>query len=203
MGKRGHWADTVRWVGTSAIVASLAAWIIASATPTYQGDLYARYPNAATGLPNCIGCHESAAAQGLNPFGSDFLSNGFTFNAALEALDSDGDGYTNGVELNADPASAPGDPASTPGAAAPPPAPKPTDGPGLYAASCAACHLPLASSTKGGASAARIQAAIVGNVGGMGYLATLTAADVDAIAAALKSSPTVTPLLTLRWTVAA
>lgn len=35
----------------------------------------------------------------LNAFGADFLANGRIWNATLAALDSDGDGCTNGVEL--------------------------------------------------------------------------------------------------------
>jgi mono/diheme cytochrome c family protein len=57
------------------------------------------------------------------------------------------------------------------------------DGIALYASKCAACHNPLASSTKKGRTAAQIQAAISG-VGSMSSLSTLTAAEVAAIAAA-------------------
>jgi mono/diheme cytochrome c family protein len=48
------------------------------------------------------------------------------------------------------------------------------DGPGLYSANCASCHNPLATSTKGGSTAAKIQREItnkrgsVAGVGGMG-----------------------------------
>ena len=80
-------------------------------------------------------------------------------------------------------------PAPTP-APAPAPAPVQVDGATLYGTNCAGCHGTLASSTKAGATATRIQTAITGNVGGMGYLSTLTAADVQAIATALA---TVTP----------
>ncbi|UCG98526.1 MAG: hypothetical protein JSW31_05450, partial [Burkholderiales bacterium] len=62
-----------------------------------------------------------------------------------------------------------------------------TDGPTLYGMYCASCHGALASSTKGGATASRIQAAISGNTGGMGSLSTLTSAQVSAIADALAS----------------
>jgi len=64
-----------------------------------------------------------------------------------------------------------------------------TDGPTLYGLYCASCHGALASSTKGGATAARIQAAIGGNVGGMGSLSTLSATQVTAIASALALIP--------------
>ncbi len=61
----------------------------------------------------------------------------------------------------------------------------PTDGPGLYGVNCASCHKPLATTAKAGASAAEVQAAINGNVGGMGGLNTLTAAQVQLIINAL------------------
>src|SRR5512137_2886589 len=128
-----------------ASVVCVAAW----ALPPYQQALFARYPNAATALPNCIACHDGPGANSLNDFGSAFLANGFALDATLEALDSDGDGATNGEELTASPATGPGDPNSRPGVAgnpAPPPAPV-TDGPTLYANNCAACHQPLATST--------------------------------------------------------
>ena len=73
--------------------------------------------------------------------------------------------------------------ALTPGT--PTPTPVTPDGPSLYSSNCAGCHGVLANSTKGGASAAGIQSAISGNVGGMGSLARLTAAEVQAIASAL------------------
>jgi mono/diheme cytochrome c family protein len=76
------------------------------------------------------------------------------------------------------------DAANLPGGTITPPPPT-LDGAALYTASCATCHGPLATSTKLGATSARIQAAIGANVGGMGSLSTLTSAQVDAIAAAL------------------
>ena len=76
----------------------------------------------------------------------------------------------------------------------PPPPPTTVDGAALYASSCASCHGALASSGKAGATATRIQTAINGNVGGMGYLSTLTSAQVAAIAASLATvTPPVTP----------
>jgi mono/diheme cytochrome c family protein len=67
------------------------------------------------------------------------------------------------------------------------------DGPGLYSANCASCHNPLATSTKGGASAAKIQKEItnkrgsVAGVGGMGAanLVALTPAQLVLIEQAL------------------
>lgn len=71
---------------------------------------------------------------------------------------------------------------------APSPTPAPADGATLYADNCAGCHGPLASSDKLGATAARTQTAITGNVGGMGYLSTLSAAQVEAIAGVLATT---------------
>jgi mono/diheme cytochrome c family protein len=174
------------------IVLALAAvvGVVAWAMPPYQEALFARYPNAAPALPNCIACHESPAANSLNNFGSDYLANGLEFNAALDARDSDGDGVSNGAELTASPASAPGDPASRPGAVTPPTTPPVivTDGATLYANYCAACHAPLASSTKVGATLARTQAAIADNVDGMGYLASLSVTQLQAIEAVLAAA---------------
>jgi len=64
----------------------------------------------------------------------------------------------------------------------------PADGATLYADNCAVCHGQLAASAKAGRSSTAIQAAIDGNVGGMGGLNSLTAAEVQAIADALASS---------------
>jgi len=77
----------------------------------------------------------------------------------------------------------------------PPPPPPPTsnDGPTLYAQGCASCHGALATSTKKNRTAAQIQAAIDGNVGGMGPLANLSATQVSAIAAALGTGGTPPP----------
>ena len=67
-----------------------------------------------------------------------------------------------------------------------------TDGPTLYANNCAACHRPLATSTKGGATLTRTQDAIAGNVGGMGYLSSLSTTQLQAIVTALASVPPTT-----------
>ncbi|MEJ2699106.1 MAG: c-type cytochrome, partial [Desulfuromonadales bacterium] len=56
------------------------------------------------------------------------------------------------------------------------------DGATLYTNDCAGCHGALATSTKAGATAAQIQAAIDSNTGGMGTFSSLTAAEVQAIA---------------------
>jgi predicted CxxxxCH...CXXCH cytochrome family protein len=77
-----------------------------------------------------------------------------------------------------------------------PPA-SPANGQNLYADNCAGCHASLATTLKPGRTAANIQAAINNNVGNMGSLNTLTAAEVQAIAdllpAAHQTDPTTQP----------
>ena len=63
------------------------------------------------------------------------------------------------------------------------------DGAALYSANCSGCHGPLASSTKKGATAAQIQAAI-SSKRAMRSLSSLTTAQIQAIAAALSSTST-------------
>ena len=54
-----------------------------------------RLPNG--GAFSCSTCHTSVPKT--NQFGKDFKSNGKNWSAILAALDSDGDGFTNGAEL--------------------------------------------------------------------------------------------------------
>jgi mono/diheme cytochrome c family protein len=72
-----------------------------------------------------------------------------------------------------------------------PPAPS-LDGATIYANNCAGCHGPLATSSKKGLTLARFTAAVTTNSAttGMGYLSTLTTAQVEALIAVL---PAVTP----------
>jgi len=58
-------------------------------------------------------------------------------------------------------------------------------GTALYV-NCAGCHGPLATSAKRGATVARITTAIANNTGGMGFLSTLTPANIADIAFALQ-----------------
>ena len=60
------------------------------------------------------------------------------------------------------------------------------DGAELYQANCAGCHGSLSSSNKRGRSAAQIQNAIKGNIGGMGFLGKLSPSEVNAISTALR-----------------
>jgi mono/diheme cytochrome c family protein len=68
-------------------------------------------------------------------------------------------------------------------------APVPT-GAALYSNNCESCHGPLLSSAKTGADTTRIQNAITNNSGGMGFLATLTATEIQAIVNTIAPVPT-------------
>jgi len=59
--------------------------------PTYVSLV----PNGS--VNRCSTCHDEQF--NLNPFASDFLDAGLSWTPALAALDSDGDGFTNGQEL--------------------------------------------------------------------------------------------------------
>lgn len=61
---------------------------------------------------NCKVCHTMASGGPLNDFGSDYLANSRDMDA-VRGMDSDGDGYPNGDELEA--GSLPGNPGSYPG----------------------------------------------------------------------------------------
>jgi hypothetical protein len=64
------------------------------AMPEYSKDLPQSLKN------NCNVCHEKASGGPLNDFGQDYAA--FNHNMeAVEDLDSDGDGYENGEELDA------------------------------------------------------------------------------------------------------
>lgn len=84
-------------------------------------------------------------------------------------------------------------PAPPPAPATPPASP---DGAALYAAQCAACHGPLASSTKKGMNLSRLQTAINSNLGGMGFLSTMSATDMTAIVTSLATAPVPPPATT-------
>lgn len=85
-----------------------------AARSTYQTALFAKYPNAASALSGCVACHTNGNTSTLTPFGNDYSAAGHVFSAALEAKDSDGDGYTNVAELTASPATNPGNASSKP-----------------------------------------------------------------------------------------
>ena len=50
----------------------------------------------------CAICHQSAnpiSGMDLNDFGIDFKNHGYAWGSTLAGLDSDGDGFSNGIEL--------------------------------------------------------------------------------------------------------
>jgi mono/diheme cytochrome c family protein len=105
------------------------------------------YPAAAgTSLDSCLLCHTDPVHPGednLNAYGNDWEDGDFgdkDFLApALVNRDSDGDGVTNGQEIQQ--LSLPGDPSSsTPPTTTTTVPGTPPDGQGLFAARCAACH---------------------------------------------------------------
>ena len=66
------------------------------------------------------------------------------------------------------------------------PPPPVIDGAALYASNCSGCHGAIATTSKRGRTAAQIQSAISSNRGGMGSLSSLTTAQIQAIATAIK-----------------
>jgi hypothetical protein len=77
------------------------------ALPKYRAEFVKNYPQVST--VTCKMCHD--APKSLNPYGQDVKKSGINFKS-IEALDSDGDSYTNIEEINAN--SMPGDKDSTP-----------------------------------------------------------------------------------------
>jgi hypothetical protein len=68
----------------------------AFAKPAYLAKFKTTYPNAKA-LHNCQTCHTATAKT---EFARDFAANNHDF-AAIEGFDSDVDGFTNLVEINA------------------------------------------------------------------------------------------------------
>ena len=140
------------------------AVVVDPGLPPDGAALYAR---------DCAGCH-GALANTEKP--------GRTATAIQGAIDSNlgGMGYLSSLtaeEVQAIAAVLPAAPVIDPGL--------PPDGPTLYASECAGCHGPLATTDKPGRTATAIQNAINNNIGNMGYLSSLTSAEVQAIADAL------------------
>jgi mono/diheme cytochrome c family protein len=153
---------------------------------------------AALYASNCAGCHGALASSSKKGITLARLQSAISGNIGgmgyLSSLSSaQQQAIVNALAVSA-PAPAPSpSPAPAP-APAPAPSPTPVDGATLYANNCASCHGPLATSSKRGATLARLQSAISGNVGGMGYLSSLSAADAQAIINALAvSSPAPAP----------
>ncbi|MDQ5986561.1 MAG: hypothetical protein CSYNP_02291 [Syntrophus sp. SKADARSKE-3] len=72
----------------------------ASALPTYLASFNTQYGTSSTVLNTCNLCHVGGNTAVLNSYASAFAAAGHNF-AAIENLDSDGDGFTNIQEINA------------------------------------------------------------------------------------------------------
>ncbi|MCW8859388.1 MAG: CxxxxCH/CxxCH domain-containing protein [Deltaproteobacteria bacterium] len=148
-----------------AIVDALpGAVLVDPSLPPDGPDLYAS---------NCSGCHD-VLANTEKP--------GSTTTAIQGAIDSNlgGMSYLGSLtaeEIQAIADSLPAAPVVDPGL--------PPDGPALYTSECAGCHGPLATTNKPGRTATAVQDAIDNNIGSMGYLSSLTAEEVQAIADSL------------------
>ena len=70
---------------------------MASAKPSFLTSFNQHYDTAGTRLDSCATCHNGDAR---NPYGRAYSGSGKNF-ASIENLDSDGDGFTNLVEINA------------------------------------------------------------------------------------------------------
>lgn len=102
-----------RLITAIAVLAFCVLLAPADEAAAYSGilsDWNTQYPDACADLQslNCNLCHGGGFS--LNSYGADLAAAGNDF-AAIEAADSDGDGRTNGQEINED-CSAPGDAAS-------------------------------------------------------------------------------------------
>jgi len=79
-----------------AVVALIGA-PMASAKPNFLTSFNQHYDTAGTRLDSCATCHNGEAR---NPYSRAYSGSGRNF-AAIENLDSDGDGFTNLVEIKA------------------------------------------------------------------------------------------------------
>jgi hypothetical protein len=100
----------------SALLSALGfAWFspTAESTPEYLSQFNTKYDTRGTKLDSCQTCHTTPAggAENVNPYGQDFAKNNHDF-AAVEGLDSDGDGFSNIDEIKAE--TFPGDPNDNP-----------------------------------------------------------------------------------------
>jgi hypothetical protein len=97
----------------------------AESKPEYLSQFNAKYKTTGSRLDTCTTCHASSSPskENLNPYGNDFGAANHDF-GAIEAKDSDGDGFSNIDEINA--GTFPGDPNENPNKKAEPPKPAPT-----------------------------------------------------------------------------
>ena len=83
----------------------------------YQAAYQAQHPGQSLTISVCNLCHVAAGPPNLNSYGDAYFNSTFNF-AAIEALDSDGDGFSNLTEIMAYPETYPGDALSFPATAA-------------------------------------------------------------------------------------
>jgi hypothetical protein len=157
------------------VVLALGIFSTAYATMTYLNQFSTAYP-AAGAIASCSLCHSSLSTYARNSYGADFAANGHSF-AAIESLDSDGDGFTNIQEIEA--LTLPGDSSSHP--SPPPPPPADTQAPTVTAfqlsASSSSLTVPITAFTA------------TDNLGVTGYQATESATAPAAGAAGWTASP--------------
>lgn len=89
----------------------LSVCTVAYATSSYMTSFNSRYSTSGTALNTCSVCHTTAPT--CNSYGNAFKNNANNY-ATIEPLDSDGDSFTNIVEINA--RTFPGNAASKPSA---------------------------------------------------------------------------------------
>jgi mono/diheme cytochrome c family protein len=145
---------------------------------------------------DCAGCHGPLASSTKRGATAALIQTGISTIGAMNSLSAlstqEIQAIANALNGTSTTTFAPATTTTTmPTTTTTPPAstPTPIDGTSLYAADCAGCHGPLASSTKLGASAALIQTGI-STIGAMSSLSSLTPAQIQAIATALAPSTT-------------
>jgi hypothetical protein len=87
----------------TAVVVGLVAWASpAESTPENLSKFNSHYDTQGSRLDSCQTCHTSAGGtkSNVNQYGNDWAAANHDF-AAVEGLDSDGDGFTNIDEIKA------------------------------------------------------------------------------------------------------
>jgi mono/diheme cytochrome c family protein len=145
-------------------IANALASIVPPPVPTSGDSLYAMY---------CAGCHQALAISTKGGATAAQIQTGISTVPGMKYLST-----LTTTQINAI--------ASALSTITPPPLP--TDGPSLYALECAPCHGAVDTSSKIGASVARINAGI-STVPAMSSLKSLTAAQILAISNTLVATP--------------
>jgi len=99
------------------LAAILGSFSMAYGLSSYLSSFNATYGTAGTAIATCALCHPAGGgntASNLNNYAVDYVNNGYNY-AAIQSLDSDGDGFTNLAEITA--RTFPGDASSHPTAA--------------------------------------------------------------------------------------